>query len=88
MMIKYESTNAADTYKADDDDDGEYDAEKLEEILHQDLINLFKPKYNFDDDDDEDIYLNRNNEKAKLKNALDHLIKSVIFILRFEISLN
>ena len=68
-----------------DDDDDEYDADDLEEILHQDLINIFKPKYNFDDDDDENKYSNNNNnEKEKLKNSLDRLFTKSFFLLSYE----
>jgi hypothetical protein len=65
-----------------DDDEDEYNADNLEEILHQDLINIFKPKYNFDDDDDDDknkYSNNNNNEKEKLIDSLDRLFTKSFF---------
>ena len=68
---------------------------KIEEILHQDLINAFKPKYqNVYDDDNENgqknpFFIYNNNErhkdlikdKNKLKNTLNERFKSKIQLL-------
>ncbi len=80
--------NDYDDYSSNSDDAEMYENDKkfdslktLEELLHQELLENYKPKYQYDDyNDDKNIFPNYNerNEKNKLKNTLKDRYKSII----------